>query len=140
MVTTNPITFWAHAVKGPDPDDCWIWQGKRTRSGGRYGKGGYGHYNGRNAHRIAYELKVGPIPEGLTIDHLCGVPACVNPAHLEPVTQLENTRRYYVQITECGNGHAFNEDNTHIRPDGTRRCRACNRDAVARYKARRAAA
>jgi hypothetical protein len=73
------------------PSGCWIWQGTVTR-------GGYGivTLTGKRtvgAHRWAYEQLVGDIPEGLTLDHLCYVPLCVNPDHLEPVTPGENTRR-----------------------------------------------
>jgi len=86
--------------KGPVPSyrpelgPCWIWTGvrHRTRHYGRFYVGGRG---GRyvQAHRWSYEASVGPIPEDLTIDHLCMVTPCVNPSHLEPVTQAENNRR-----------------------------------------------
>jgi len=75
-------------------DGCWLWTGvqHKTRRYGRFYVGGRG---GRfvQAHRWAYEHYVGPIPSGLTIDHLCMVRECVNPAHMEPVTQAENNRR-----------------------------------------------
>jgi hypothetical protein len=77
----------------PDLGRCWIWTGGRS-------KAGYGAIfaNGRNStHRVAYELSVGPIPKGLTIDHLCFVLTCVNPAHLEAVTNEENARRAAVR-------------------------------------------
>lgn len=72
-------------------DTCWEWQGARFA-------GGYGMFNPTHtttvtAHRFAYELFVGPIPDGLDIDHLCRNRSCVNPAHMEPVTEAENTRR-----------------------------------------------
>lgn len=69
------------------PSGCWEWVGRRDVKG--YGRCG----DGRWAHRAIYELLVEPIPQGLTIDHLCFNPGCVNPAHLEPVTRAENTRR-----------------------------------------------
>lgn len=73
---------------------CWIWQLFTDAKG--YGFDGHGHRTrdgGRYAHRIMWERVNGPIPEGLQLDHLCRVPSCVNPDHLEPVTPGENTRR-----------------------------------------------
>jgi hypothetical protein len=78
---------------------CWVWQGALA-----CGRSGYGRLNvgGRlvPAHRYYYEHVVGPIPERLVLDHLCGTTRCVNPAHLEPVTQTENVRRALALISE----------------------------------------
>lgn len=81
------------------------------------------------AHRWAYEHYVGPIAPGLVIDHLCRNTSCVNPAHLEPVTQLENTRRGLGtgSRTKCPKGHPYSGRNLYVSPDGARRCRECNR-------------
>ena len=79
------------------------------------------------AHRVAYELQVGPIPVGLQLDHLCRVRSCVNPAHLEPVTSAENTRRgLRAMKTHCPQGHPYAGENLLIRPTGQRRCRTCH--------------
>jgi hypothetical protein len=72
-------------------DTCWLWTGTIANNG-------YGHIYREGgplmtAHRLSYEVHVGPIPDGLTIDHLCRVRHCVNPDHLEPVTVAENNRR-----------------------------------------------
>ena len=65
---------------------CWIWLNYRNRDG-------YGRIGGAPAHCVMYKERVGPIPEGLQLDHKCKVRPCVNPEHLEPVTTVENTRR-----------------------------------------------
>lgn len=70
-----------------DENGCWIWKYAIDEATG-YGKAGK-----RSAHRASYERYIGPVPEGLELDHLCGVRACINPAHLEPVTHLVNARR-----------------------------------------------
>ncbi|MFI5649963.1 HNH endonuclease signature motif containing protein [Streptomyces anulatus] len=106
----------------------------------------------RRAHRVAYELLVGPIPSGLHLDHLChtedascpGGPAClhrrcINPRHLDPVTNAENAARSVnARKTHCTNGHEFTAANTRI-DRGHRVCRACDRESSLRYKARRRA-
>lgn len=118
-------------------DDCWIWTGARTSSGyacvGADGKRHLGH-------RRAYELLIGPIPAGLTLDHLCRNQLCINPAHLEPVTMRENNRRKPVKEF-CPHGHPMSGDNlrTYVRKNGIhqRQCRTCQRAAVrASYRRR----
>lgn len=81
--------FWQKVDKdGGAP--CWIWTGALNGNGyGRLRRNSFNLY----PHRVAYEYEVGPIPEGFQIDHLCGVRACVNPDHLEAVSQYENNRR-----------------------------------------------
>jgi hypothetical protein len=117
---------------------------------------GYGRFwvDGRyvRAHRFAYELVVGPIAEGLQLDHVkargCEYRHCVNPAHLEPVTQQENIRRgdacrvaaaRMADKTHCPQGHPFDEVNTYHDRRGWRGCRACRRASGRRRSGRRAA-
>lgn len=116
---------------------CWEWRSTILRTGyPQIGAGGAGCKT-LLAHRVAYELFVGPIPEGLTIDHLCRVRHCVNPAHLEAVTLRENVLRGDTPAaknsmkTHCINGHPFNEVNTYMN-GRSRACRACHRAAYAR--------
>lgn len=116
--------FWSKVQKA---DECWMWDAARTRWG--YG---YFYADGRlqHAHRVAFELVRGPIARDLEIDHLCRVKACVNPAHLEPVTGTENRRREMAdreRVRACPRGHAYTPENTYTDPRGGRRCRMCMR-------------
>lgn len=108
--------------------DCWLWTGLTDIDG--YGIIGEGGNNCRSlrVHRVVYQMAVGPIPEGMVIDHLCRVRNCANPAHLEVVTPAENTRRSNAVRplpTHCIRGHAFDARNTYITKEGHRRCRVC---------------
>jgi hypothetical protein len=122
-----------------DPDSgCWVWQGDK-------GDRGYGRFKSEKrrfaAHRWSYEHFVGPIPDGLVLDHLCRVHACVNPAHLEAVTQQENTHRgvspvaVHAKQTICTNGHDLSEPHAvWIDRHGWRVCRACDRERKERKR------
>jgi hypothetical protein len=110
--------------------DCWLWTGsKHPRGYGQLSLDG----KVRRAHRVSFEIFVGPIPTELVLDHLCRNPACINPTHLEPVTQGENVRRgisvtaVNARKTHCLHGHAFTPANTQLRAGGGRACRACRR-------------
>lgn len=113
---------------------CWLWTGSLTNQG-------YGSMQvdgvGTTAHRAAYQALVGPVPEGLVLDHLCRNRRCCNPAHLEPVRQRENTLRSPIALgainaakTHCPHGHPYDDANTyvyHYRNTTVRRCRECAR-------------
>ncbi len=119
---------------------CWLWVGTIKPFG--YGKIGIGC--GKNqrtlyVHRAVYEHLVGPVPDGLDLDHLCRVRCCCNPDHLEPVTRQENLLRGQTlaaanaDATECPQGHPYDEANTYWRPDGIGRdCVACRAEASVR--------
>jgi hypothetical protein len=126
-------------------ESCWEWVGHRNRQG--YGKF-WAYRKCREAHRWSYEHFVGPIPRGLTLDHLCRNPGCVNPSHLEPVTAKENSLRGHnpfadnARKTHCVHGHKLSGKNLKTPPSraGIRLCRkCCNAMAMRRYYKRQAA-
>jgi hypothetical protein len=88
------------------------------------------------AHRWSYEHFIADIPDGLVIDHLCNNPKCVNPWHLEPVTQKVNCQRGVGSALTCVNGHPYDPSNTHVRPNGHRQCRICRQNTYRRYQRR----
>jgi hypothetical protein len=124
------------AARVEKTDGCWLWTGS-------VGRNGYGVICiGRalvKAHRYSYEQHVGPIPSGMQLDHLCRVRHCVNPAHLEPVTNRENVVRGIAarpKRTACSRGHAFTSSNTYINPRGRRECKKCRAASTKRHQER----
>ena len=134
---TPPITkeqFLARWDKTA-PDGHWFWTGYINPQG--YGRTSFGRPNRTwNAHVALYELLVGPVPEGLQLDHLCRVRHCGNPEHLEPVTCRENLLRGETWAarnaakTHCKRGHPYDEANTRIIKTGGRSCRTCSRERM----------
>lgn len=137
--------FWPRVEKLPD-GQCWLWKGLTLSSGyGQIAVGSRsdGDYRAWLVHRLAYEWMVGPIPDGLSIDHLCHTRNCVNPAHLEPVTRGENNIRDGTpwranaaiaakrrKQTHCLRGHPLSGDNLYIPKNGLpttnkRICKTC---------------
>ena len=116
---------------------CWEWTASlsHTRAGPCYPqlsrREAPGVYRMHKAYRVIYEWLVGPIPEGLVLDHLCGNTRCVRPDHLEPVTHRVNILRgdsasaRHARQTHCKRGHEFTHGNTYVDTRGARRCRAC---------------
>lgn len=139
--------FWSAVKKTAS---CWLWTGVRKGSMVAQGQG-YGQFKfgGRayTAHRVAYEWLVGPVPEGLVLDHLCRVQHCVNPAHLEAVDERVNilrgtgTAAACAAKTHCLRGHPFDAGNTGSQgTKGGRTCLACRREAYAAHKDKERAA
>jgi hypothetical protein len=112
---------------------CWQWTASLNT-------GGYGQFrlgkSMRLAHRVAYEILVSPIPDGLDLDHLCRNRGCVNPDHLEPVTRRTNILRGISgpadqsRRAQCKYGHPFDGINSYVDRRGKRQCRACVRRKV----------
>lgn len=132
--------FWGKVALPSPETGCMEWLGFKNT-------GGYGRFRQSDgivqAHRTSYELRVGLIPEGLHVDHLCRNRACVRPDHLEAVTNRENVRRgdagpllvqRHLVKTTCPKGHEYTPENTHINKAGHRRCRTCIKLKNQRYR------
>jgi hypothetical protein len=123
-----------------DENGCWLWQGA-TRPDGYFQIMEIGRAL-KPGHRVAYEYFRAEIPAGLVLDHLCFVRHCVNPWHLEPVTQYVNVHRsdspwaLNARKTHCNAGHEFTPENTYMRAGG-RSCRECRNEASRRHRARK---
>lgn len=138
--------FWEKVRERP-ADGCWEWLGARSPKG--YGQFSIGAGEVWLAHRVSYTLHVGPIGDGMTVDHLCHNKWCVNPLHLDQVTRGENAARAWRDglvggnhggainraKTHCKRGHEYAGDNLYTDPRGDRYCRACKREADRRRNA-----
>lgn len=135
--------FWA-SVEVPDqPSCCWRWvKAKDDRGYGSVSVTRNGKQKFYRAHRVAYTLLIGPIPDGLPLDHLCKTLPCINPDHLEPVEPRINTIRGASPSsrnrikTHCVNGHEFTPGNTYRTSRGGRHCLTCMRNNDRKRKAR----
>lgn len=137
LLTGHIASFERHAEQG-DPDVCWPWRGSFDRYG--YGTIRASQTDGQRrrvgAHRVAYLLLRGPIPSNLVLDHLCRNRGCVNPWHLEPVTNHVNTLRQRAS-GKCRSGaHQMTPANTYEH-NGHRRCRECMRAGFRRANRKR---
>lgn len=138
---TKEEMFWAKVDKD-GPNGCWLWTAAKTGPGyGSFRAIGNSHIS---AHRWSYINTHGSIPDGMTIDHLCRRPSCVNPTHLDVVTLRENVLRgdcppaVNARRTHCIHGHPLSGDNLYVNPrSGYRACRKCSR-IRARRASRRA--
>ena len=145
MIRQRLLSVLDRFVIVDDRSGCWVFTGGKNHHG--YGLLGYqrdGKPTSMMLHRATYLEFVGPIPDGLVLDHLCRIRACCNPGHLEPVTHRENLHRSPLtasfqqsQMTHCRRGHEFTAENTY-RYGSHRRCKTC----IATWKsaARKAAA
>jgi hypothetical protein len=133
--------FWAKVDK---TTDCWLWTGGKHRQG--YGQISIARKMAL-AHRVSYELEVGPIPPGMSVLHKCDVPGCVRPDHLFTGTQKDNmadcarkgrTVSFNGAKRVCKRGHKFTPANTYVH-DGKRLCRTCRAAAWKKFYAGRAA-
>lgn len=158
-MTTVEERFWSKVDKS---GDCWQWTAAKFRKG--YGQFRY-EGKGQGAHRVAYILSVGTIPAGMRLDHTCHTRAvergecvggddcphraCVNPDHLELVTEVENNLRgngpaaRHARKTHCPQGHPLSGDNLYAAPRGNgdtfRSCRACHNEASGKWHAKKRA-
>jgi len=140
----DPVERFMDYISPEPMTGCWLWGGGSDSKTG-YGKFRLGRKDGQAmAHRFAYEHFIGPIPEGMQIDHLCRQRLCVNPEHLEPVTIKENVLRGVglsarnAKATHCIHGHELKPENTYVWR-GQRECRACKYARFLANKQERAA-
>lgn len=137
MTDTQLDRFFAKVEKRED--GCWIWTGATGGSDPYF----YGVFLNTTAHRVSYEHFIGPIPDGMVVDHLCETKLCVNPDHVRVCTQQENLHASALTInsknaalTHCKNGHPLSGDNVRMYRH-QRVCRACKREWAARKRSKK---
>lgn len=134
-----PDRFWDKVQFEPN-SGCWLWTGSLVNNGYSQFR-----YDDKTilAHRLSYEKYIGPIPKGLVIDHLCRVRCCVNPSHMEAVTQRTNVKRgvgpslirkFHLSKTHCPSGHPYDQENTYIDSSGHRVCKKCRNISQNKYR------
>lgn len=128
---------WLEKYVIPEPNSgCWLWLGSycKKKGYGRVTVSSSGEEWSTSSHRLAYHVLVGPVPDGLQLDHLCRNTACCNPDHLEPVTGRVNVLRSQgvaaqnFRKTHCPKGHEYTPDNIRPSQKAGRSCRACERE------------
>jgi len=133
--------FLKKVILTDDLDSCWLWLGKpkKNKTGTPYGTLRVGNKL-IPAHQFAYELFVGPIPQGCELDHLCRNTMCVNPLHIEPVAHRVNVLRgispnaINARKTHCPKGHSYNKENTYVNANGHRSCKICHKTYVQQHR------
>ena len=125
---------------------CWVWRGYKD-------KDGYGFYCGKRVHRLAYEEKHGPIPEGAAVDHLCKTRACINPDHLQLHSMADAALQGSISVARnlggngtlrrfCVNGHEYTTENSGLTVSKgytMRVCKTCDRERHVNFGRRRTA-
>lgn len=133
---SRELRFW-RSVRF-DKSGCWLWTASRKSTGHRQmaePRASRGEAQRVSAtHRISWELHRGLIPEGWHVHHLCENPSCCNPSHLVLLSPSEHLKLHHPELTHCVRGHPYDETNTRINRDGSKQCRACDRERQRRIR------
>ena len=141
MLAPTPLPVVLRLMSNYDIDEHGCWISRYSTGSHGYSQIGWQPTGARRSvmrlgHRVAYEAANGPIPEGMTVDHICRVRRCINPDHLRLLTNVENGRLNAQFLkTHCVHGHPFDEANTRRDKHGWRRCLTCQREANKRRAA-----